>query len=161
MRILVVSDSHGNNSAFTKIIDKIGMPDMVIHCGDYNGSEYFYSKTVTCPLVMVSGNNDFSYGLPSCEEIDINGKHIFITHGHRHRVYYGTQLLIQDAKSRGACVALYGHTHVPSIEYDDELRVYAVNPGSLTFPRQEGHRPSYVIMDISDKGEIDFKICFL
>ncbi len=36
------------------------------------------------------------------------------------------------------------------IDIDDDI--IAVNPGSLSYPRQEGRQPSYAIMEI-DRGE--------
>ena len=36
-----------------------------------------------------------------------------------------------------------------------------MNPGSLSYPRQEGKRPSYILMDIDDKGEAQFEIEYL
>ena len=42
MKILVVSDTHGNNDNFASVIGKEGKPDMVIHLGDALGCEYYY-----------------------------------------------------------------------------------------------------------------------
>ena len=36
-----------------------------------------------------------------------------------------------------------------------------LNPGSLSFPRQEGRRPSYMLMDLDDEGEAHFTTCYL
>lgn len=45
---------------------------------------------------------------------------------------------------------MYGHTHKPVVDREGDLT--AVNPGSLTYPRQEGRRPSFIIMDLDRKG---------
>jgi hypothetical protein len=45
------------------------------------------------------------------------------------------------------------------VEYDKDI--IAVNPGSLTFPRQEGRRPSYILMELDEKGEAHFTINYL
>ena len=39
MRILVVSDTHGKNENFARVIEKEGIFDMVFHLGDVEGSE--------------------------------------------------------------------------------------------------------------------------
>ena len=51
--------------------------------------------------------------------------------------------LVSAAKSHGAHIALYGHTHVPVTSYDGGL--YLVNPGSV----REG---SFAVIDITDSG---------
>jgi predicted phosphodiesterase len=45
-----------------------------------------------------------------------------------------------------------GHTHVPLIERGE---VTIVNPGSISQPRQEGHIPTYLVMNI-ENGQVDF-----
>ena len=37
----------------------------------------------------------------------------------------------------------------------------AVNPGSLSYPRQEGRLPSYAIMEIDRKEKVHFTIAYL
>ena len=56
-------------------------------------------------------------------------------------------------------IVLYGHTHRPVIDIERDL--IAVNPGSLTYPRQEGRRPSYAIMDLDREGKAHFTINYL
>ena len=53
---------------------------------------------------------------------------------------------------------MYGHTHKPVV--DREGSVIAVNPGSLSYPRQEGRRPSYIIME-AEEEEVRFSIEYL
>ena len=40
---------------------------------------------------------------------------------------------------------MYGHTHVPLVDLSEDI--WAVNPGSISLPRQEGRKPSYIIME--------------
>lgn len=161
MRILVISDTHGDNANFFEALDKAGKVDMVIHCGDVYGSEYVYEQAAGCPVVMVAGNNDYGYGLKSEEMIEVEGLKIWITHGHRYRVYFGSEMLIQEAYSKGADVVFYGHTHVPAVTFDPDYKVYAVNPGSLSYPRQTGYKPSYIIMEKETGKEPKFLLKFL
>ena len=62
------------------------------------------------------------------------------------------------AKSKGADIVMFGHTHIPVIDYDDDI--IALNPGSLSHPRQEGHQPSYILMEIDKKGQAHFRYIF-
>ena len=42
----------------------------------------------------------------------------------------------------------------PYLEQDPDITV--LNPGSLSYPRQEGHKPSYMIITIDQDGAIDY-----
>lgn len=71
----------------------------------------------------------------------------------------GIEDLKREALARGADVAMFGHTHIPLIEYGDGIVV--MNPGSISYPRQEGKRPSYILMDIDKKGMAHYEIEYL
>ena len=53
MKILVVSDTHRRDENFLHVMDKIGPVDMVVHCGDVEGSERLIEKAAGCPVYMV------------------------------------------------------------------------------------------------------------
>ena len=57
-------------------------------------------------------------------------------------------IIADEAASRGMNIVMFGHTHKPLIEQFGS--VLAINPGSLTYPRQSGRRPSYAVMDLED-----------
>ena len=54
---------------------------------------------------------------------------------------------------------MFGHTHRPVVEIGKEVTL--LNPGSLSFPRQEGHRPSYLIMTLDESGNAHYELRFL
>lgn len=161
MRVLIISDTHGDDRTFMELADIAGDIDMLIHCGDVGGSEELYKDIVKCPVKMVSGNNDFYSDLKDEEEFDIGSHHVIVTHGHRLRVSWGTERLMEYAYNTGADIIFYGHTHIPDIEYDEDFNVYAVNPGSLSQPRQPGHKASYAIMEIDKNDEVKIELKFL
>lgn len=161
MRVLIVSDTHGRDGNFYEVLNKEGNPDFLIHAGDTAGNEEQLKDSVRCPVKIVLGNNDYNPNYKYEEEFEIAGHRILLVHGHREGVYMGTDRLFYKAMSCGADVVIYGHTHVPSIEYDETSGIYAVNPGSLSLPRQTGHLPSYIIMEINDKDEVEFRLNFL
>lgn len=134
-------------------------PDMLIHCGDVEGSELTISKCAGCPVEMVAGNNDFFSELPREREFEIKGYRVWLTHGHNYYVSMGNELLKQEAAAKGADIVMYGHTHRPVIETDGE--VIAINPGSLSYPRQEGRQASYIIMEIDEDGEAHFTLHYV
>lgn len=159
MRILIISDTHRRNEKLFKILNAMEKPDMLIHCGDVEGSELTISKCAGCPVEMVAGNNDFFSELPREREFEIEGYRVWLTHGHNYYVSMGNELLKQEAAAKGADIVMYGHTHRPVIETDGE--VIAINPGSLSYPRQEGRQASYIIMEIDEDGKAHFTLHYV
>lgn len=159
MRILIVSDTHRNNENFLKVLDREGPLDMVVHCGDTEGSEYLISKSAGCPAYIVMGNNDFFSDLPREIEFEIAGYKVWVTHGHNYYVSLGNETLKEIALQRGIDIVMYGHTHKPVIEEETELTI--LNPGSLTYPRQNGHRPSYIIMEVNENRDVHYFLHYL
>ncbi len=157
MKVLIVSDTHRKNDNYFKVLD-IHKPDLVIHCGDVEGSEYALSEAAECPVQIVLGNNDFFSYLPRELDLKIEGFKKWVTHGHNYYVSMGNQILKQEAAARGADIVVYGHTHRPVV--DRSGGVIAVNPGSLSYPRQDGRRPSYVLME-AEGGNVRFAIEYL
>lgn len=159
MRILIVSDTHRHNENYFKVVDKTGPYDMVIHCGDAEGSEYAISEGSGCETKIVLGNNDFFSKLPREIETQIGKYKVLITHGHTYYVSMNTELIKQDAMQRGFDIVIFGHTHRPLIDRSENI--IAINPGSLSYPRQDGHKPSYIIMEIDRFGEAHFTLNYL
>ena len=84
MKILVVSDTHGKDRALEYVLKKTGKPDMLIHCGDVEGSEDYIRALADCPVHMVAGNNDFFSDLDREEEFFIGNYRVWLTHGHNY-----------------------------------------------------------------------------
>lgn len=159
MKILIVSDTHRRIDNLDRALEQVGPVDMLIHLGDLEGSEDYIEAVMECPVYMVAGNNDFYSYIPREEEVQIGKYKAFLTHGHYYYVSMGTQMLKEEARARGAQIAMFGHTHRPVVEYSDGLIV--LNPGSLTYPRQEGRRPSFIVMELDRFGEAHFTINYL
>lgn len=158
MKILVVSDTHKKNDNYFSVLE-MHKPDMVIHCGDAEGCEYALTQAADCPVQIVLGNNDFFSDLPRELELNVGPYKVWVTHGHNYYVYMSSETIKREAVARGMDIVMYGHTHRPVIDIDDE--VIAINPGSLSYPRQDGHRPSYIIMEIDRNDEAHFTIAYL
>ena len=161
MKILVVSDTHRKDDNLKLVLSEECPLDMLIHLGDAEGSEHFIPDWVNpeCRMEMVLGNNDFFSRLDREREIDIAGHKAFITHGHYYSVSMGPEGLVDEAKSRGCDIAMYGHTHRPFLDVIDGVTV--LNPGSLSYPRQEGRRPSYMIIHVDADGKMDYQQKYL
>ena len=129
MRILVMSDSHGNKDAILKAAVRES-PELILHLGDHDRDcSVIEQKHPEIPLRAVRGNCDrSSYGLDT-DEFTIDGKHFFMTHGNIFGVKTGLTSIINNACLRGADVLLFGHTHTPHYSINEGISV--INPGSI------------------------------
>lgn len=159
MKVLIVSDTHHRNENYLEVINRVTPVDMVIHCGDIEGSEYLIAQNAGCPVEMVMGNNDFFSDLPREKEFLVGRYKVWLTHGHNYCVSMSSETIKKEARERGADIVMYGHSHRPVVDIESDL--IAVNPGSLTYPRQEGKRPSYIIMEIDKAEKAHFSINYL
>ena len=64
------------------------------------------------------------------------------------------ETLKSEARHRGADVVMFGHTHRPFLEVNDDLVV--LNPGSLSYPRQDGRKCTYAMMEIDRLGKVHY-----
>lgn len=154
MKILIVSDTHRKDDNLKMVLEEVKPIDMFIHLGDAEGSEQFIPEWLNpeCEVQMVRGNNDFFSDLDREREIRIGQYQVLLTHGHYYNVSLGTETIKREAVERKVDMVMFGHTHRPCYEVKDDLVV--LNPGSLSFPRQEGRKPSYMIMELDENGHI-------
>lgn len=159
MRVLIVSDTHRKHENLKEILQRQGHIDLMIHLGDSEGAEEYITELAGCPVEIVAGNNDFFSDLEKEKELLIGKYRVLITHGHYYYVAVGIEDIRKEAGGRGMDVVMFGHTHRPLL--DMRKGVVALNPGSVSYPRQEGHKPSYALMEIDEEGEAHFSIEYL
>lgn len=159
MRVLIVSDTHGKHENLREVLQAEPRFDKMIHLGDAEGCEDEIAVMADCPLEIVAGNNDFFSMLEREKEIWVGKYKVLITHGHYYYVSAGIEDIKKEARGRGMDIVMFGHTHRPLI--DKNGSVIALNPGSISYPRQDGRRPSYMIMEIDDNGDASFTIKYL
>lgn len=145
MRIVVMSDSHMMVSALLDIIERHkDNADLFLFLGDGNKDlDTALQLHPDIKIDRVSGNCDFMSDLPASKVIEFGGKKILFTHGHPYNVKYGYQMLCSEARSIGADIVLFGHTHIPYVETIDSI--HYMNPGSA----RDGN---YGIVDIEPNG---------
>lgn len=146
-KILVVSDTHGENRIVNRILKKEPDADAVIHCGDVCGDIEGILDT-DIPVYAVSGNCDYAGNYPEELTVKIGYYNIYVTHGHRHAVDYRDDVIFYAGKEKYADVVCFGHTHVPQ-----NLTVEGVlllNPGSVARPRQIPRKGTYAVLTITD-----------
>lgn len=160
MKILIVSDSHGNHDLVRRAVGQEAPIDLLIHAGDVEGDlERVLGPAREYEIRAVSGNMDWSDRLEDELCFPAAGHVIYVTHGHRLGVHGGTKRLRERAKKLGADIAVYGHIHMPVLETEDGITV--INPGSVAKPRQEGRRKSYAVLNIREDGETEIRIKYL
>lgn len=145
IRILVVSDSHGDSRALMRALDEQPTAQYILHLGDGASEMRALAPTCTATVHQVRGNCDFSSTFPTEQELRIGGIPILMTHGHRYSVKGGLGTLEEEARRRGVKIVLFGHTHQSLTRYEDGLHL--INPGSL------GYNETYATIDIVG-GEI-------
>ncbi|MBR3844844.1 MAG: YfcE family phosphodiesterase [Clostridia bacterium] len=147
MRILVVSDIHGDTLSAMNAIQDQPTANTILFLGDGIGAidkltDLYPNKT----FYSVAGNCDFASVEPTTRVMEFGGKRIMMTHGHEYHVKFGIENVVHSARRNQCDILLYGHTHIPETHYDKGL--YVLNPGSLS--RRNSN--TYGIIDIISNG---------
>lgn len=143
-KILVISDSHGNLQGIESLRSLFLENDYFIHLGDGANDTKPLRMEAPEKVYACRGNCDIVCPYPDEEELDIDGVKIFFCHGHRYGVKSGLERLAQEAKERGAQIALYGHTHVAKITQIDGVTL--INPGAFRGSIQSGAAYCYLVV---------------
>lgn len=165
--ILIVSDVHGRRARLDELISyrksllKEGEVLNVIFLGD--GLEDLFASSHYDSIITyaVRGNCDYNViyspmgeKMPFTQLVLAGGYKIFITHGHLFSVKESALELCREASSVGADIVLFGHTHVPRLEYikggsvrgvDKDIVIF--NPGSL-----DAYDGSFGNLSFSEQG---------
>ena len=123
-------------------------PDLVLHLGDLQTDAQelgdIYPKLA---MVTVAGNCDHASHEPLQKLIQVDDCKILLSHGHIWNVKSHYNSAIHAGHTANANVLLFGHTHIPYCEKQEEM--WVMNPGTA--------RSSYgIIMRENDK--IDCRI---
>jgi putative phosphoesterase len=151
MKLLVISDSHGNYSHALKAHQLAGPVDHIIHLGDGSEDARLMAEVLEVPVHRVAGNCDYEPQLPRELTLEFGDTRVLITHGNSQGVKSGLGLLVERGMEVGASLVLYGHTHLPSVESAEGMLL--VNPG----PLKEGLPGSFAVITV-DGAEITAKI---
>ncbi|WP_297405165.1 metallophosphoesterase [uncultured Cetobacterium sp.] len=130
MKVLIVSDSHGDILKFYELMTKEN-PNVVFWTGDFSsdGEEcsFVYPEI---PFYIVRGNCDmFDKNFNDNEIIEIEGKKILLTHGHLFNVKNEKMTIEKYAETLGVDAVSFGHTHIPYLKKEHGIVYF--NPGAL------------------------------
>jgi uncharacterized protein len=149
VKLLIISDTHGDYPLAVRAVDAAGHVDLIVHLGDCFEDARIMDTIVRVPVIKVPGNCDPGTEAEREIVVTLADSTVMITHGDRYAVKSGLSNLHKRAMELKVNVVLYGHTHHAAIESIGDILF--VNPGSLnTKSRQAG----YAMLTI-DKGSIE------
>jgi putative phosphoesterase len=147
MRILVISDTHGNSSLAYHVCQLAAPFDFLIHLGDGADDAALLRDVLDVDVINVAGNCDLGSAAPRELLWECEGKSLLMLHGDACGVKYGLGTLEKRAMEVGAAAVLFGHTHCATIT--SLSGILAVNPGTLN---HSAHYKSYAILEIAPEG---------
>lgn len=148
MRFLIFSDSHGSIANMREAISRNRKTqiDGIIFLGDGLQSVQLLAEEEGIPLYAVAGNCDLGVDVTKRSTyeklLEFDGVKLLIVHGHKFMVKSTGEIINNYARSVGADVVLYGHTHRRADNFDPgdgegsgckPLRSF--NPGSISLPQ--------------------------
>jgi len=152
MKLFFMSDIHGSIHFLNRALERFEeeKADYMVILGDelYHGArnplplEYNPKKvaeilnSLSDRIIAVRGNCDSEVDemvidfpiMATYSTILYDNKRLFLTHGH---IYNESNM----PKLRDGAVLIYGHTHIPKAEKVGNI--YIINPGSITFPKED------------------------
>lgn len=146
MRIGVFGDTHGNLAKLALAVERMGTIDLLLHTGDHYTDLLRAELPAHLEAIAVRGNCDQEG--PAEETIKAEGHKILLLHGHQYGVKRSLNSLAYRAEEVGADIVVFGHTHIPEIEWVNGILIF--NPGSASRPRGEAFYPSFGILTLSE-----------
>ena len=145
MKMLVLSDTHGNIPLAVRAVDEAGPVDLLVHLGDEVEDSRILEAVAGCPTIRVAGNCDHGAPFPRELRCVFEGVVFLLTHGDAYHVKGGMTKLLARARAEQVHAVLYGHTHRFADEEIEGVRF--INPGTL-------HRGStcwsYAVVTVTD-----------
>ena len=150
MRILIVSDTHGEVGRVIEVYKKLAKEspvDLIVHCGDYADDAAKIQRMLGKRVLWVRGNCDGCFDEKEFAVLETEAGNFFVCHGHMQNIGYSKQDLYYYACQEECIGAIYGHTHrADKTELGDFL---FLNPGSLTRPR-DGSGGTFALLNTSE-----------
>ncbi len=157
MKVLVISDIHGDINKMEDILEEHSDSDVKIFLGDFQVSKIGQKELTAKFDFVVRGNNDYPGISQDTLLVDLDGVIAYITHGDRFfslTEYVNKDKISKAGVKHGADIVMHGHDHKASISEHNGITVF--NPGSPSFPRF-GSKAAYGIIIIEDGKIIDIK----
>ena len=134
MKILLLSDTHGDCGRPLKVLEKLTDIDLILHCGDYYDDVFRLENKLGIPAISVKGNCDNNTSEDK-EIVETPCGKILLTHGNWEFVEFKYDYLLYMAEEKDCFAVCFGHTHVACAEKIGGIHL--INPGSLSEPRDD------------------------
>lgn len=149
MKIILVSDSHGNTECLDWLRETYQDADAFVHCGDLQ-----IPAQRAAGFIAVRGNTDFDPAYPWERVEEFAGNRVLIVHGHAYLNPFDREdftPLAKAAKKHGCTAVFFGHNHVTA---DCVVEgVHILNPGSIRRPKDYRFPyPTYMVLEADEKG---------
>ena len=147
IKIILISDNHGNISSIDTIRQIENDAQYYFHCGDA-----CIPKQLLPDFIVVEGNNDPYQEYPLERIVGVGPYRILLTHGHRYLSFFSFKTLVKKAKDSDCQIVCFGHTHMYYANQHEGI--YLFNPGSCVRNR-DGSEASYMRIWIQEDGSIE------
>ena len=137
MKILILSDSHGQRYRMTDIIARHKDASAIVFLGD--GERDFELALAenyidicgneSLEILQVCGNCDLMSNEPAVIIHEFAGTRFLITHGFAQHVKRDLDRLEEEMSAKQCRVALFGHTHMSCLKQSGNLFMF--NPGAV------------------------------
>ena len=116
MKILVLSDSHGNIDNMVRAVER-ETPRMIFHLGDcWRDGKRLHDRFPDIPFEQVPGNCDFRSQEAAERLVFVEDKRVLLCHGHTYGVKQSLMAAGYAAEEQNLDVFLFGHTHRPLVD---------------------------------------------
>ena len=150
MKLLVLSDSHGNLSHMEEAVLRV-RPRMILHLGDcWRDGEKLRDLFPDIPFHQVPGNCDYRPDEPAERLLFLEDKRVLMCHGHTYGVKQTLLNAGYAAEEQNLDLFLFGHTHKPLV--DMRGKTLFLNPGSIG----DHFRPFYGVVTL-ENGRLDVR----
>ena len=140
MKILLVSDSHGDYASLDRLAKMYPNMDLYLHAGDSEQDEFSLKQ-----FISVRGNCDHYYDFPNYLVIPSPIGNIYVQH-----LPFVSQSLINEHNAK---IVIHGHTHTRRNE--KKSGILFINPGAISYTRDK-YEGSYAIVNI-ESSHVDVK----
>ena len=141
MKILLVSDSHGDYDSLNRLYNMYPNMDLYLHAGDSEQDEWSLK-----PFISVRGNCDHYYDFPNYLIIPSPKGNIYVQH-----TPFVSKSVINEHNAK---IVIHGHTHTRRNEVKNGILF--INPGAISYARDK-YEGSYAIVTIEEnKLEVKF-----
>ena len=134
MKILLVSDSHGDYDSLNRLYNMYPNMDLYLHAGDSEQDEWSLK-----PFISVRGNCDHYYDFPNYLVIPSPKGNIYVQH-----TPFVSKSVINEHNAK---IVIHGHTHTRRNEVKNGILF--INPGAISYARDK-YEGSYAIVTIEE-----------